>query len=425
MVNEFLGELKKYFTKPFFLAALICVFVFYSGIAKINSRYPFVSLLKYENLEEIYCKLVSSPVKSSSGKTYSATAQIFQCKDKRGVVSSATGRISILIPSEMVEVYYPGKLYSQSVEKGTWLYESGGFYVFSGSVSQDFFSVKKCSYGGFKNNLSGKIAYLRSLCRLQFKRLMFAWGNGGGLLLALLCGAREYTEDSVKDAFKNAGLSHILALSGMHLSMFSSIAVFFGKKIGRKKLTFIIRLVVLIIFVWFAGISPSLLRALISSMLIIFASMFSVEQPDMLLVLCFSFLLQCVISPADLTNAGFLLSYGALAGILLANKYFFRLYNRFCPFVIASSLGSSTAAQIFTAPISLKLFGSFCPIGIVATTFVSPLITVFIYAGLALIVLTLIFPPLCPLSKWIIEILYKMINLVTVFFSKAPAVHLT
>ena len=71
----------------------------------------------------------------------------------------------------------------------------------------------------------------RALCRLYFKRMMFAWGSAGGLLLALLCGARDFTESETADAFRMAGLSHILALSGMHLSLFYGLAAFAGKKL--------------------------------------------------------------------------------------------------------------------------------------------------------------------------------------------------
>ena len=195
--------------------------------------------------------------------------------------------------------------------------------------------------------------------------------------------------------------------------------MFFGKKIGRKKLSFIIRIIALILFVWFAGFSPSLLRAFICSMLLIIAALANVKQPDMLIILAFSFLCQIIISPQDLYSSGFILSYSALAGILLTNKFFRRLYIRIFPSYIASSLGSSTGAQIFTAPISLKLFGSFSPIGVIATTIVSPVITIFIYSGLALIILSLIIPILSVPSAFFMNLQYTIIKYLVDFFSKA------
>ena len=200
--------------------------------------------------------------------------------------------------------------------------------------------------------------------------------------------------------------------------MFSGIAMFAGKKIGRKKLSFIIRIIALVLFVWFAGFSPSLLRAFLCSLLMIIATLTNVKKPDLLLILAFAFLCQTIISPADIYNTGFILSYAALAGILLTNKFFRSIYNRYIPGYFANSLGSSTGAQIFTAPVSLGIFKSFAPIGIIATSIVSPLVTVFIYSGLILIILSLLFPPLAAASGIFINFEYTIIKVLTGLFSK-------
>ena len=248
---------------------------------------------------------------------------------------------------------------------------------------------------------------------------MYSWGAAGGLLLALLCGAKEYTSLELSSSFRNAGLSHILALSGMHLSMFSGIAMFLGKKTKRKKLSFILRISALFMFVWFAGLSPSLMRAFICSLLMIIASLANIKKPDMLIILAFSFLCQTIISPADIYTSSFILSYSALAGILLTNAFFRRFYTKLFPGYLSNSLGASTGAQVFTAPVSLYLFGSFAPVGVIATTVVSPVISIFIYSGLALIILSLVLPFLAVPSGIFINLQYTIIKSLVMFFSKA------
>lgn len=410
----------KYLNKPFFLSALICIFIFYSGLFQIPEHNRFYSLANNYEITEVSGKILSSPAKCQNGKYYNANFEVNQITDKRGMISSSNGRICMYIPSELVEAYFPGKLYSSAKNKGANLYEAGGNYSFSGRFSTNGFYADSCKSAFWTSDLFGKIDYFRALCRLQFKRLMYSWGAAGGLLLALLAGAKEYTESSTAEAFKNAGLSHILALSGMHLSMFSSIAMYFGKILSRKKISFIIRIIALILFVWFAGLSPSLLRAFICAILTIVATMTGTKQPDMIMILCFSFLIQCTISPNDIHNVGFILSYGALAGILLTNRFFSYLYSKIFPRYISSSLSASTGAQIFTAPISLKIFGSFCPIGIIATTIVSPIVTIFIYSGLILIVLCLIFPIFQGPSAIFVNFEYTILSFAVKIFSHAP-----
>ena len=415
----------RYSNNSVFTATLICIILFYSGLIKLTNRNVFNSRLSNSLITQISGQLIASPVKCSDNKYYKSYFRVNAVADDSGIKSSGRGDITVYIPIESVEAFFPGKLYSSSIGKkgaGAFLFEAGGLYNLSGKLSSDgqSFYISKCNSSGFPKTVYGRFDYFRALCRLQFKRLMYSWGAAGGLLLALLCGAKEYTSSEVSLNFRRAGLSHILALSGMHLSMFSGIAMFLGKKIKRKKISFIIRIIALVLFVWFAGFSPSLLRAFICSLLTIIATLANVEKPDMLLILCFSFLCQTIISPQDIYTSGFILSYTALAGILITNKFFRSIYIKFLPSYLANSLGSSTGAQVFTTPVSLGLFGSFAPIGIIATSIVSPFVTIFIYSGLALILLCLVIPVLSYPSGILLNLLYTIIKYLVGFFSKVP-----
>ncbi len=409
--------------KPVFLSSLICIFVFYSGLFNIPDRTSPRSILNTQNITVISGKLVSSPARTGNGSYYAATFSLQSAADARNFRSSATGRVKVMIPAALAEAYSPGKLFSSSRAPQAFLFESGGHCTFRGRLTPSGFYVRECSAAYWPSSCRGRLAHVRALCRLQFKRLMYSWGSGGGLLLALLCGAREYTDTATQDAFRRAGLSHILALSGMHLSMFSAIALFFGNRTGIKKLTFILRIVTLIAFVWFAGFSPSLTRAFICAMLMIAAAIAGAKKPDMFSILCFSFLLQSAVCPQDIHSVAFILSYGALAGILLTSRFFNMFYSKFSPRLIASSLSAATGAQTVTAPISLKIFGSFSPIGIVSSTLVSPFVTVFIYSGLVLILLSLIFPFLAKPSGIFINLQYTVITFIVNLFSLVPNWH--
>ena len=417
-VNDYLSYLRK----PVFISALICSFVFYSGLFMIPQKNGIYSLIGNSQIYRISGKILSSPAKTSNGKYYSASFSVSSVSDKNDFSSSASGRVKIYIPSELAEAYSPGKLYSQG-KAGAFLYETGGIYNFYGKYTDKGFYVKNCKSGVWQNDIWGRLARFRALCRLQFKRLMYGWGSGGGLLLALLSGAREYTDPSTQNNFRRAGLSHILALSGMHLSMFSAIAVFFGNRAGVKKLSFVLRIFALVAFVWFAGFSPSLTRAFICALLMLASTIAGAKKPDMLSILCFSFLLQSALCPQDIFETAFILSYGALAGILIFSGFFHRIYSKLFPRAAAASLSAATSAQTFTAPISLKLFGSFSPIGIVSATIVSPFVTIFIYSGLVLIILSLIFQILSKPSGIFINLQYTVITYIVNFFSLVPNLH--
>jgi len=402
---------------PLILSVFISILVIYSRAGKVRLRDSFSSVIPENEIKNISGLISSSPARTSKGTYYSCDLQVFETWNEK-MISSGKGKVRIYIPSDYVEAFFPGKLYSLSKAEG--LIETGSFVQLKGRFSDSAFFTEKvisCRFADGKNN---RFRIIRAKGRLKFKRMMYSWGHAGGLLLALLSGAREYTEPPVSENFRRAGLSHILALSGMHLSMFSGLAVFLGSRLGRKRIALILQLMAVTAFVWFAGFSPSLLRAFICLSVVLFQGILSIEKSDMLTVLCFSFFVQCLISPSDLFNTGFILSYGALAGILMTGEFFRKLYGMIIPGRISASLAGSTGAQLITLPVSAKLFGMITPVGIISAVFVSPLVTVFIFSGLAFIVLGLLFPPLCSLGEFFMRIQYNLIKYLVGFFAQVP-----
>lgn len=236
--------------------------VYYSLSSYIPERHPFISNLESLNIThaEFICK--SNPEKR--GDVYVVLAQctkVYKKDTSEEFSSQASGTVLLYVPSSIVESYYPGKLYSKTsskaiFEKGSIIYSA--VKVFITKSNSTAFRIESAS----QLNWTSKVSCVRALLRLQFKRLMYAWDASGGLLLALLCGSREYLEEDVSIGFRNAGLAHILALSGMHLSFFSGISTAVSKKIAGKKGSLIFSFVSVLLFVWFACFSPSLLKSL-------------------------------------------------------------------------------------------------------------------------------------------------------------------
>ena len=251
---------------------------------------------------------------------------------------------------------------------------------------------------------------------------MYGWNEAGGLLLALLSGSREYTESLTGEAFKNAGLSHILALSGMHLNLFGGIAFFFGKRLTKRSTADFFQLAAIIFFVWFAGLSPSLFRAMLSSLIVFFNSALRMRRFKGITVLSASFLLQLMIFPVHLKSPAFMLSYGALAGIMSIGQVIkFFMGKRFFP-KLASALSESAGAQIFTAPVTLSLFGKIMPVGIISSVIVSPFVIIFLYAGLFGTLLSLSIPFLGGGFSVIMNVIYLILKKLVLFFAKAPII---
>ncbi|HZK19512.1 MAG TPA: ComEC/Rec2 family competence protein [Treponemataceae bacterium] len=432
---------------PVELAAITIALLIYSGLCTPVNRTTFLSLLPSKSITYIEGVIVSNPVKTSSQRYYSMelktsyTSTHFPPQWDKGVFSKSTGTILLLVNTKEVEGLFPGKLYSNSkntargAARNVEIYEKGAKLkvntnwlqpdstqiqkksIFSSPYTKTVFIAKDIEHCGWISML----AKTRAQSRLIFRRILFLWGDAGGLLLALLSGTREYTNQTLSEAFRNAGLAHILALSGMHLSLFAGLAKKIGTHTGGKKFSTFLAPLLIILFVWFAGISPSLFRALLCTYIGMIASLCYINT-RFSAVLALSFLLQVSFFPQDAFSAAFILSYGALGGIIIGEKIFLTINNRFFPTCISSGLTASQGAQLCTAPITASLFGSIMPIGIISSVIISPLASVFLVFGLCCILLAMAVPVLMQPLGYAVQFLYSIVEYLVLFFAQFPKI---
>lgn len=412
-------------SNPVFTAALIVAVLFYSSILKVKDRHELKCLFESQSIQRMSGQLYSNPSLTSSKKYYSADFNVTKAWTKSNRSAQCKGNVKILIPVSEVEALYPGKLFTSSVsnsDTNKCLWENGcNFELTVSSVNNaNLYIVNSYKSNGFAKNLTGRFRLFRGMCRLKFKRLMYEWGDCGGFLLALLSGSKEYTDSSISDAFRLAGLSHILALSGMHLSLFGGLAFFFGNKMIRRSAADFLELCAVFFFVWFAGNSPSLFRALLSSLIVFINSLLRMNRFKGITVLSAAFLLHLMIFPEHIKTSAFMLSYGALTGIMSIGQLLRMLLGKHLFPRLCRNLSDSAGAMIFTSPVTVSIFKAIMPAGIIAGIFVNPLVILFLYAGLTGTILSLLLPFLSTVFNDIMYLIYSIIKAEVVYFSKFP-----
>lgn len=120
----------------------------------------------------------------------------------------------------------------------------------------------------------------------------------------------------------------------------------------------------------------------------------------------------------------FMLSYGALTGILAFNEFVTKPLLAALPSNAGKSLGQSIGAQALTMPICARFLGTLAPGGILSSALVSPLVTFFIYLGLASIMLSFIFPFMAPFFGGVLSFVYQNIKAAVLLLSRIPCVKL-
>lgn len=229
------------------------------------------------------------------------------------------------------------------------------------------------------------IEQLRSAVRLSILNRLET-KSWGGLAAALLLGTKENLDDGIAQSFIKAGLSHVLAISGMHLAFLSALLAFILKKPLGKKGAILAGLVFIFLYVFLVGPQPSLVR---SALMYVMGSILilSGTKGQSLAFLGGAFLVQIIWNPASAYSASFILSYLALGGILLLSEDAGRLLKGSLPSALVSGLGASGGAFLATAPVSAAFFGILYPAGIAATFFAAPLSSVIMTLSIIYLVL--------------------------------------
>lgn len=223
-------------------------------------------------------------------------------------------------------------------------------------------------------------------------------------LYAFILGKSSYIDIKSYNNYKINGVTHLFALSGLHVSLFSSIVLYILNKLKlNEKVTFTITSIFLITFSFIASFTPSILRATIFFILSSVNKIYYFFiKPKNLLYLTFTILI--FINPFYIFDTGFILSFTITYFILLMNEKITIEGN------IKSILIVSMLSFLSSLPIIINLSYEINIIGFINNIFFIPLVTNIIFP-LSLIVI------LIPKLSFILFILTRVMEKVSAFSS--------
>ena len=251
-------------------------------------------------------------------------------------------------------------------------------------------------------------------------------GESRAILSALLIGNRELISPELREAFSRAGVSHLLAISGLHVGIVATVSFFlFSTALGRN--TYLSRHAMVkkgaaFLSVWFvlgygmlAGMSPSTQRAVIMISIFLFAFVLE-RRHNPMNSLAAAALGILAISPQSLFDISFQLSFTAVSAIFIG-LYLFppapetvaeSLWKRFLR-ILKGFVCVSVFAIIGTMPIIAYYFNHVTFLGLLANLILVPLIG-FIVVPLGLISV-LLYPLATPLSLFGFTIADTLLNI--------------
>ena len=194
-------------------------------------------------------------------------------------------------------------------------------------------------------------------------------GDRGNIISLLLTGTTLDGDSSLQDRVRELGLSHMLSLSGMHLGFITSIVMPILCLFLHKKRARWIKNLILLAFVYLAGMRTSLMRSLIFVFLI---PLFGIENS---FILSLVFLLKLFPYYAD--EVATVLSFTSLGGILFIAEPQKILEKGKVPLLstVGTGMLTSVAATVASSPIVFSVFGEWQPYSFLFSVIGMPLIT--------------------------------------------------
>ena len=250
---------------------------------------------------------------------------------------------------------------------------------------------------------------IRQYCDKALERYI-ASEQEHSIAAALVLGVKHHLDEDLKQAYTNAGVTHILAVSGMHVGIiFGLLNLFLGrlKKMKYGKLIYVLSVLsILWLYAFVTGLSGSVSRAVTMFSLITIATNIG-RNTNIYNTLASSAFFLLLWNPFLLMDVGFQLSYLAVISIVYLYPKLYPLYeapNRIADFLWQMTC-VSVAAQVFTLPITLYHFHQYPTYGILASVLVVPLGQFILQTGILVIVLS----GLPYIAEWVGWFLQKLI----------------
>lgn len=228
-----------------------------------------------------------------------------------------------------------------------------------------------------------------------------------GFAQALLIGDKSGIDYETTTSFRLSGISHIIAVSGLHVSILFGLIFFLAGK--RRGLTALVGIPAVLIFAAIAGFSPSITRAAIMQCVMMGAMLLDKEY-DPPTSLAFAGLVMLAVEPLVITSVSFQLSFACMIGIclfsqpirqwLMDKKRLGRWKGKLVSW-LSSGISVSLSASIATTPLVAVYFGTVSLVSLVTNLLTVWIISFIFYGILGACLLSLLNMGLARAVAWV------------------------
>ena len=281
-----------------------------------------------------------------------------------------------------------------------------------GTVELEKSKILKSSNGSFIHNIQ---KYIRDTINGTLT------DEEGNLLLAILLGDKDKLSEDIQESFKTSNLSHMLAVSGAHVSyIILGLTYVLQNSIIGKKNGKIVCIIFLLAFMAITNFTPSVTRACIMAILTLFSSIIY-RKSDVYTNISVAALITLIFNPYSLLDLGFQLSYGGTIGIIIFIK---RIQEKKSNSKVINYIKQmalvSIYANIIIIPIMMYHFNTVSFTFIISNIMASPILGIIVITGFLFIIASITVKPLTRLIAIFIKPILSILIKISQICSKLP-----
>lgn len=278
------------------------------------------------------------------------------------------------------------------------------------------YEAKICSCGKKYDYLMQGMDEVRRYAQRQLDRYLMP--GDAGIMSAMLLGDKSHMETEIKELYREVGIYHILAISGLHISMIGGCMYTLFKKMQMKPvIAVIISLSFIVFYGIMIGMPSSAFRAIVMFTFGLVAPLFC-RSHDKLTSLAFAGACLAVWEPLLMFDAGVQLSFLAVMGIILLYPTFLDIHRHHMK--IADGLWVSFAVTYMTMPIIMRTYYELPIYSLLANVCVLPFVPVLIAFGLGIVILGGIWNLPAKLSAVVIHMILWFYERILAIFAELP-----
>ena len=236
--------------------------------------------------------------------------------------------------------------------------------------------------------------------------------DNSNIIKSIILGDDSFLSEDYINSFRKLGLSHILAVSGLHIGIIFAFLIHILDLLKvHRKISMIIAMAIIWIYACLIGLPASVIRASIMFSFLTIGKL-SYKRYDSLNILSFAGLILLIFRPSWIFSVGFQLSFIATFTILIFLPYINRIIN-IKNKKIKTALTVLLTAQIGVLPISIYYFNEFQTLSLLSNLIVAPILTIGIILGFLIILASFISIKISMIIGFIGNIVLNLSNTIT------------